>query len=117
MANKTGKGGWKKGQSGNPGGRKKIAPEIRELAKAASPEAIATLVSVMQNEEAPAAARVSAADKILDRAYGKPEQTSNVNVRNKQSARDYDRQELIAYLSSQGIIGQGSSEREADCVH
>ena len=33
MANKTGKGGFKKGTSGNPGGRPKVVAEVRALAQ------------------------------------------------------------------------------------
>ena len=37
-------------------------------------EAIETLVSIMTNEKAAPAARVSAANALLDRGYGKPPQ-------------------------------------------
>lgn len=64
---------WTKGQSGNPGGRPKDS-ELREAARAHTKDAIATLVSVMKNKKAPAAARVTAACALLDRGYGKPNQ-------------------------------------------
>ena len=37
MTNPTGKGCFKKGQSGNPGGRPKLPAEIREVFKAKVP--------------------------------------------------------------------------------
>ena len=37
-------------------------------------EALATLVAIMTNGDAPATARVSAANAVLDRAWGKPRQ-------------------------------------------
>jgi Family of unknown function (DUF5681) len=65
---------FKKGQSGNPGGRPKVVAEVKELARAHTGQAIKTLVSIMSNPKAAPAARVSAANAILDRGYGKPPQ-------------------------------------------
>jgi hypothetical protein len=44
------------------------------MARAASPDALQALIDVMQDSEAPHSARVTAADKILDRAWGKAAQ-------------------------------------------
>jgi hypothetical protein len=63
---------FKKGRSGNPGGRPKVVAEVRELARAHTGEAVATLVSIMTNPKCAPAARVSAANALLDRGYGKP---------------------------------------------
>ena len=65
---------FKKGQSGNPGGRPKVVAEVKELARAHTGKAIETLVSIMDNPKAAPAARVSAANALLDRGYGKPPQ-------------------------------------------
>jgi Family of unknown function (DUF5681) len=65
---------FKKGQSGNPGGRPKVVAEVKELARAHTHKAIETLVSIMGNPKAAPAARVSAANALLDRGYGKPPQ-------------------------------------------
>jgi Family of unknown function (DUF5681) len=65
---------FKKGQSGNPGGRPKVVAEVRELARAHTGKAIETLVSIMTNTKSAPAARVSAANALLDRGYGKPPQ-------------------------------------------
>ena len=48
--------------------------DLQELARQKSPEAIITLASIMHDEKAPPAARVSAANALLDRGYGKPTQ-------------------------------------------
>ena len=48
--------------------------DVQELARQKSPEAIATLASIMEDDKAPPAARVAAANALLDRGYGKPPQ-------------------------------------------
>ena len=65
---------FQKGRSGNPGGRPKVVAEVKELARAHTREAIETLVSIMSNPKAAPAARVSAANALLGRGYGKPPQ-------------------------------------------
>lgn len=69
---------WQKGQSGNPGGRPKALQEVEEAARQHTPAAMEALVSIAKNEEAPPAARVSAASVLLDRAWGKPRQDMRV---------------------------------------
>lgn len=63
---------FQKGQSGNPGGRPKVAGHIRELAREHGERAIERLVELMEGED-PRVARAAAAD-LLDRGYGKPSQ-------------------------------------------
>ena len=65
---------FQKGISGNPGGRPKVLGDVQELAREKSPEAITTLANIMHDEKAPSAARVAAANALLDRGYGKPTQ-------------------------------------------
>lgn len=52
----------------------KSLTEIRSLARSHTEAAINTLVGVMNAGDAPHAARVSAANSILDRGWGKPAQ-------------------------------------------
>lgn len=61
------------------GGRKKGTPNkatapIREAARQYTTQALQTLASVMKGVEYPAAARVAAANSLLDRGYGRPSQ-------------------------------------------
>jgi hypothetical protein len=63
-----------KGQSGNPGGVHKGTAELKALARQHAPAAIETLAAIMSDSLSPPAARVGAANALLDRGYGKPVQ-------------------------------------------
>jgi hypothetical protein len=62
---------FQKGQSGNPAGRPKVVAELQALARENTNLAMQTLLDVMQDKDAPHAARISAANSLLDRGYGK----------------------------------------------
>jgi hypothetical protein len=70
-----------KGQSGNPSGRPKLLRTVTEAAQAMTQEALDVLASVMRDETASPAARVSAAVHILDRGWGKPKEIVEATVR------------------------------------
>lgn len=63
---------FKKGKSGNPGGRPKENKEVQALAREYTEEAIARLVHWMKSDNAKAS--VSASNVLLDRGWGKPTQ-------------------------------------------
>jgi hypothetical protein len=103
------------GQSGNPGGRPKIPAEVKELAKAHTEEAIRTLAEVMGDSSAPHSARVNAAEKLLDRAWGKSESTVNVN--DSRTPRDLSTAELLSAIAALGVVGKEGGAGEPSQVH
>lgn len=52
----------------------KAPTEIRSLARKHTVQAINCLAGIMNRKDAPEAARVSAANSLLDRGWGKPNQ-------------------------------------------
>ena len=62
------------------GALNKATAAVKEVAGEYGPEAISTLAEIMRSPEHPAAARVSAANGLLDRAYGKPTQAVEVDA-------------------------------------
>jgi hypothetical protein len=97
---------FKPGQSGNPGGRPKMIVRVAEAARQHTWEAIETLVEVMRDKAATASARVMAACAVLDRAWGKPAQSLDVNVRSDDVRTLTDAQLL-------DLINQQREHREA----
>lgn len=72
--------GGKREGAGRPRGQRNAATKdqiasISELAKQHSDQAMAALVEIATNSQASEGARVSAANSILDRAWGKPVQS------------------------------------------
>jgi len=68
---------WRKGQSGNPGGRPRIATDVKTEARRHTKEALDRLVHWMRSSDPQASIRASMA--ILERGCGKPEQAVSVN--------------------------------------
>lgn len=96
----TGKNGnlrpFRKGQSGNPGGRPKLPRTIVELARERTEEAMRTLIDIAGYEKAPPGARVSAASAILDRGWGKAQQSIDLDLRERSSVSVCDRPDTQA---------------------
>lgn len=64
---------FQKGQSGNPGGRRKEDFRVKEFAKEHTQLAIETLVHLCENGKAEST-RLAAAVALLDRGWGRPAQ-------------------------------------------
>jgi hypothetical protein len=60
---------FKKGESGNPGGRPRVIAELRALARAHAPDAIKELARLAVKAKSEAA-RVAAIRELLDLGYG-----------------------------------------------
>lgn len=103
------------------GGRKagtpnKATASVREAAQEYTTDALNTLVAVMNDDTQPGAARVAAANSVLDRGYGKPTQPvettvsvgqmdlSAINKELEEAAKV--RAERRAQLEAEGRIGR-----------
>jgi hypothetical protein len=64
----------------NPKGRPPAIRDLKEAAKAHTRQALNTLVSVMNDSEAPQASRITAAVALLDRGWGKPQQNIEAKI-------------------------------------
>lgn len=64
-----------KGKSGNPSGRPKVNGVVQELARKHTAAAIKALVDALSDEKL----KVSAAQALLDRGWGKPNQTTEIS--------------------------------------
>ncbi len=64
---------WQPGQSGNPGGRIGVPPQVRELARQWTEAAISALAEITTDRRATPSARTAAAVALLDRGWGRPE--------------------------------------------
>lgn len=73
------RGGKREGAGRPTGAVTKATADIREAAQEYTEQALAVLVEVMTTGDS-AAARVAAANSVLDRGYGKPKQAVDVDA-------------------------------------
>ncbi|MBM4138185.1 MAG: hypothetical protein FJ244_01690 [Nitrospira sp.] len=64
---------WRPGTSGNPGGRPRVAAEVKELAREHGPRAIERLRELLESQNEAVACR--AAESLLDRGFGRSPQS------------------------------------------
>jgi hypothetical protein len=78
MANRTGRGGFQKGRSGNPGGRPRALISVMEEARKHTLEAIGVLSELMRGANSESV-RLNAAEAILSRGWGRSIQAFQVD--------------------------------------
>lgn len=66
---------WKKGQSGNPAGRPKRSIDLMAKASQFDDEVLNLYVSIIRDPKAPRRDKLTAAQALLDRGFGKPGQS------------------------------------------
>jgi hypothetical protein len=113
---------FKPGVSGNPGGRpqkpqtiaaRRLVLDVKALARECAPGAISTLNTIMLDAKAPPAARIGAATTLLDRGYGKPNQTIDLTTiisifdLSKLSDDELEQFEALILLVLEPAIDQG----------
>ena len=74
----------------------KTPADIRSLARNHTAKALSTLASIMNQRKAPAAARVAAAQALLDRGWGKPTQPVDMRPEDERDLSELSTAELLA---------------------
>lgn len=96
---------FQKGQSGNPGGKTKAEAACIAAAQAAGVKAIQKLIALIDSADI-GIARLASND-VLDRAFGKPKQTTDLNV-GAPPVRELSDDDLLAILTA------AKAQRERD---
>ena len=114
--NPTGKGGFQKGKSGNPGGRpRKAIGDLSAEARRYAKMALDTLVEILQQGEE--RNRLVAAKELLDRGYGRPIQAVDMVLIGKKLT-ELTTDELIAlnarFIAAEEAVGR---QAEAEPLH
>jgi hypothetical protein len=76
---KANRGRFKKGQSGNPGGRPKMPPDMKAAIQEKTPELLKSLFALARQKADPRVQAV-AIKELLDRGWGRAAQTINAKI-------------------------------------
>ena len=74
--------------------------DVKSAARELTPEAMDTLKKAMMDQNAPWAAKIAAAIAVLDRGWGKPEQTVSANVSILDQMTDDEQKAMLAALAA-----------------
>jgi uncharacterized protein DUF5681 len=100
---------FRPGVSGNPAGRPKrpetiearsVVADVKSAARELTPVAMDTLEKAMMDPKAPWAAKITAAIAVLDRGWGKPQQTVSANVSVFDQMTDDEQKTMLAALTA-----------------
>ena len=94
----------KKGETLPGGGRPKTPEAVKEILRAATPEAAAALAEIVSDKTKKASDRIKAAEIILDRVLGKAVQPIDANIRHTWD--DLSDDELNRRLLRFGLLSQ-----------
>jgi hypothetical protein len=112
---------YRPGQSGNPGGRTVAFAECQSLAREASPYAMNRLIGLIASEDERVA--LMAADKVLERAWGKPKEQKDDDYATRLAAmtdeqRRAEAEDLLtrarAVLANRVIEGEATEVERRD---
>ena len=105
---------WVKGRSANPGGKPNLTPDEADalaMAKQFAPDAIRALHEIATSRTASDKARVTAAEAIINRVYGKPKETVESTVKHERRSES----DILGELAALGLVASGRvAERAAD---
>jgi hypothetical protein len=103
---------WVKGgASPNAGGRPRVVADIQDLARQHGPEAIHTLVECLKDPKH----KVAAACALLDRGFGKPIATHEIN--HHTDAMRLSDAELTALAATGMAVADDSEDEPSPPVH